>query len=158
MKATARHSESPGRDNQAGRDDRDLSPEFEADPKGIKVSSTNAGANSSSVIGRRIRILVRPWPPQSCWRGTGSGSTMRPYEWGSLTQEIGRRPASTDDTVNGGNRSSIVERGCREGWCARHDWVEERGPGVSTGAILTIRQGTCLEDSMMMNNDALITV
>jgi len=113
MKTTARHSESPGKDNQAGRGTRDPPPEFEADPKGIRGSSTNPGANSSSAIGRRIRVLVRPWPPQSCWRGTGSGSRMRPYEWVSLTQEIGGRPGSIEDTGDGGNRSSIAERGCR---------------------------------------------
>jgi len=38
---------------------------------------------------------------------------MRPYEWVSLTQEIGGRPGSIEDTGDGGNRSSIAERGCR---------------------------------------------
>jgi hypothetical protein len=52
---------------------------------------------------------------------------MRPYEWGSLTQEIGRRPTNIDDPVNGGNRNGIAERGCR-GLGSYHDWFEERGP------------------------------
>lgn len=43
MKTTARHSESPGRDNPAGRGNRDPSPEVEADPKRIRGSSTNPG-------------------------------------------------------------------------------------------------------------------
>jgi len=38
---------------------------------------------------------------------------MRPYEWSSLTQEIGRRPGSIEDTGDGGDRSSIAERGGR---------------------------------------------
>jgi hypothetical protein len=78
---------------------------------------------------------------------------MRPYEWGSLTQEIGRRPTNIDDFVNGGNRNGIAERGCR-GLVPITTGLKRKVPGVSTWAILTIRQGRCLEDSMMMNPEA----
>lgn len=78
---------------------------------------------------------------------------MRPYEWGSLTQEIGRRPTNIDGPVNGGNSSSIAARGCR--WLVPiTTGLKREAPGVSTGVMSTMRQGRSLEDSMMMNIDA----
>ena len=47
------------------------------------------------------------WPLQNRWRGTGSGSMMRPYGWCSLTQEIGRRPGSIETTLHGATGAAL---------------------------------------------------